>query len=144
MSVNDILKKKGPEVFTIGENKSIAQALELLVDNKIGALLVLNEDAKIVGVLSERDIVRQARENPDDCLNHSVGNVMTRNIIGVEPEDDVEYVESIMTSNRIRHLPVIKNQVLVGIIPIGDVVKSLLKSKEVENKYLKDYLSGRF
>ncbi len=144
MTVNDILNKKGPEVFTIGENKTIEKALEILDDNKIGAVLVLNEDAKIVGVLSERDIIRQARKNAENCLEKKVGNVMTKNIIVVEPQDDVEYVESIMTSNRIRHLPVIKDKVLVGIISIGDVVKSLFKLKDVENKYLKDYFSGRF
>lgn len=142
MKVKDILKHKGPQVFTIGEDKTIADAVQILSANKIGVLLVLSSEAKIVGIISERDIIRTLANEPDSCLSRKVKEVMTRQVIVVEPEDDLEYVELVMTQNRCRHVPVIQNKVLVGLISIGDIVKSKLKETEIENKYLKDYISG--
>lgn len=142
MKVKDILKNKGPEVFTIGEEKNINEALKILVKNNIGVLLVLNNDAKIVGIFSERDAIRTAHNNPQNFGDTLVKDVMSKNIIFVEPEDDIEYLQSIMTKNHIRHLPVVDKKVLVGLISIGDIVKSLLSTTQYENKYLKDYISG--
>lgn len=142
MKVKDILKQKGPEVFTIGEEKTLADAVKILSANNIGVLLVLNSEAKIVGIISERDIIRTLAKDPQNCLSTKVKDVMTQQVIVVEPEDDLEYVEKVMTVNRCRHVPVINNKVLVGLISIGDIVKSMLKESEIENKYLRDYISG--
>ncbi|MFH1050599.1 MAG: CBS domain-containing protein [bacterium] len=142
MKVKDILKNKGPEVFTIGEDKKISDALKILVTNNIGVLLVLNLEAKIVGIFSERDVVKSAYKNQQNFLDILIKDIMSKNIIFVEPEDEIEYIESIMTNNHIRHLPVVDNKVLVGLISIGDIVKSLRTNKESENKYLMDYISG--
>lgn len=142
MKVKDILKQKGPEVFTIGDEKTLADAVKILAANNIGVLLVLNSEAKIVGIISERDIIRTLAKDPEHCLSKKVKEVMTQQVIVVEPEDDLEYVEKVMTQNRCRHVPVINNKVLVGLISIGDIVKSMLKESEIENKYLKDYISG--
>ncbi len=144
MKVSDILKVKGPEVFTIGEEKLLSEAVSTLVNNKIGVLLVLDSGAKIVGILSERDIIKELYKNPENFWKSKVKNVMTKKVIVVEAADDIDYVESIMTSNRIRHLPVVKNKVLVGLISIGDIVKTLLSESRYENKYLMDYISGSF
>ena len=144
MKVSDILKNKGPEVFTIGEDKSLSDAVSILVNNKIGVLLVLDTGAKIAGILSERDIIKESHNNPDNFWKSKVKDVMTKNVIIVEAGDDIDYVESIMTSNRIRHLPVVKNKVLVGLISIGDVVKTLLSESRYDNKYMMDYISGSF
>ncbi len=143
MKVRDILKNKGPEVFTIGTNKTIREAIQTLVNNNIGSLLVLDENAKCVGIITERDILRQSAKDPNNYQNLLVNDVMTKNLIIVEPDDDIEYVENTMTSNRIRHLPVVHNKILVGIISIGDVVKYQLKEIKQENKYLMDYISGK-
>jgi len=142
MKVKDILKQKGPEVFTVGEEKTLADAVKILSANNIGVLLVLSSEAKIVGIISERDIIRTLASDPTNCLSKKVKDVMTRQVIVVEPDDDLEYVEKVMTQNRCRHIPVIHNKVLVGLISIGDIVKSMLKETEAENKYLKDYISG--
>lgn len=142
MKVKDILKNKRPEVFTIGEDKKISDALRILVTNNIGVLLVLNNDAKITGIFSERDIIKSAYNNPQNFGEITIKEIMSKKIIFVEPEDEIEYIESVMTSNRIRHLPVVENKVLVGLISIGDIIKSLRTNKESENKYLMDYISG--
>ena len=142
MKVSDILKSKGPQVFTIGDELKLKDAIEILVKNKIGCLLVLNFEGRISGILSERDVLRCTHSNPDDLLLLEIKDVMTKNIIIVEPEDDMDYVESVMTENRIRHLPVVKDKVLIGMISIGDVVKTLLKEIRHQNKYLMDYIGG--
>lgn len=142
MKVKDIIKNKGPEVFTISEEKTLWEALKILVNNNIGVLLVLNLDAKITGILSERDILREVYKNPETYRDKLVKEVMTSNLIIVEPDDDIDYVESIMTENRIRHLPVVKEKILVGLISIGDIVKAQLSGSRYENKYLRDYISG--
>lgn len=142
MKVRDILKTKGPEVFTIGEDKALSEAISILVNNKIGVLLVLNNEAKIIGILSERDIIKESHNKPETCWKSKVGDVMTRKVIVVEADDEIDYVESVMTENRIRHLPVVHNKVLVGLISIGDIVKIQLSSTRYDNKYMMDYISG--
>lgn len=142
MTIKEVLKNKGPEVFTIGEEKSISDAMKILVNNKIGVLLVLNSEAKIAGILSERDIVREVYKNPVEFGELVIKDMMTTNVIFIEANDNIEYAEQIMTANHIRHLPVLENKVLIGMISIGDIVKSLLTKTQVENKYLQDYISG--
>ncbi|MDT3738046.1 MAG: CBS domain-containing protein [Candidatus Kapabacteria bacterium] len=142
MKAKEILRNKGPEVFTVGESKTIREAMELLVNNRIGVLLVLNSSGKFVGIISERDILRLAHSSPDNFLEKSVEDVMTRKIIYADYDDDVDYIESMMSRNKVRHLPVLKDRVLVGLISIGDVVKASLSDKKFENKYLLDYISG--
>jgi CBS domain-containing protein len=142
MKVKDILKTKGPHVFTIGDEMKLTQALQTLVNNNIGGLLVLNSSGKIAGILTERDVLRISYKNPDQINSLLVKDVMTSQLIIVEPEDEISYVEIIMTENRIRHLPVVHNNILVGLISIGDVVKHLIKEVQYENKYLMDYIGG--
>ena len=142
MKVKDILLQKGPEVFSIGEEKTLQEALKVLVNNNIGVLIVLDFNAKISGIISERDIIRSAHQNPDLFLSVLVKDVMTKDIIIVEPDDTLEYVESIITEERIRHLPVVQNQVLIGMVSIGDLIKVQLSSTIADNKYLHDYISG--
>lgn len=142
MKVKEILRLKGPEVFTIGEDKPIYEAMKVLVNNRVGALLVLNSEAKIVGIVSERDVVKAAYNNAKSFQDNPVKEIMTKNLIIVEPNDEIEYVESIMTNNKIRHLPVVSEKILIGIISIGDVVKAQFKEIRAENKYLRDYIEG--
>lgn len=142
MKVKDILKDKGPEVFTIGGEKTLRDVVRILSANRIGVLLVLSSEGKIIGIISERDIVRTLDSNTHNWYEMKVKDVMTHQVLVVEPEDELEYVEQIMTQNRCRHVPVIHNKVLIGLISIGDVVKALSNETNVENKYLKDYISG--
>jgi len=142
MKVKDILKSKGPEVFTIAENKSVKEAMQVLINNNIGVLLVLDNGAKIAGIVSERDILRTINNNLENFADLSISDIMTKKIIYADYEDDIDYLEEIITSNRIRHVPVLKNKTLVGLISIGDIIKFNLKDKKYENKYLMDYIAG--
>jgi CBS domain-containing protein len=142
MKVRDILKNKGPEVFTIGEEKLLRDAVDILARNNIGVLIVISSEGKIDGIISERDILKACSNNPDNFLNLQVKDFMTKKLLIAEPDDEIDYVQKIMTENRIRHLPVLNNKILVGLISIGDVVKAQLSDKMYENKYLMDYISG--
>ncbi|MGB9702921.1 MAG: CBS domain-containing protein, partial [Candidatus Kapaibacteriota bacterium] len=143
MQIKDVLKQKGHEVFTIDEDKTIFQAMDVLVKNQIGSLLVMNEDGNITGIFSERDALRECFKNEGNCKDIIVKNVMSKNIIFAEADDNIDYVMGIMTKNRIRHVPVLKDKVLVGIVSIGDIVKASLNEQQFENKYLKDYFYGQ-
>ncbi|HOM04877.1 MAG TPA: CBS domain-containing protein [Candidatus Kapabacteria bacterium] len=142
MKVKDILSNKGPQVFTIGENMPISTAIEYLANNKIGVLLVLSDEGKICGIISERDIIREFAKSKEETLDKKVADVMTRQVIFVEPDDEIEYVEKVLTQNKIRHLPVLQDKRLVGLISIGDVVKAALSETKTENKYLMEYIGG--
>jgi len=142
MKVKDILATKGPQVFTIGENMPLKQAVDYLANNKIGVLLVLSDDGKITGIISERDIIRELSKDFANALEKKVSDAMTKQVIFCEPDDEINYIESVMTNNKIRHLPVLHEKRLVGLISIGDVVKAAHKEMKIENKYLIDYIGG--
>ncbi len=142
MKVKDLLKNKGPEVFTIGEEKTLFEAITVLVNNNVGSLIVLSSEATIMGIITERDVLRQSFKHPNGFKEIMVRDSMSTNIIVVEPDDEMSYCEKTMTANRIRHLPVVTNKVLVGIISIGDIVKAQSKEIQHENKYLRDYIEG--
>ena len=123
MKISDILAQKGGQVFTIRPDQTIHEALQVLVSHNIGGLVVLDENGNIVGVLTERDVLRfVAAENPD--FSTPVHNVMTKNIIIGAPQDDLHSVAHTMTEKRFRHLPVVEKGKLMGIVTIGDVLKA--------------------
>ncbi len=143
MKVKDLLRDKGPEVFTIGIDKSLKDAISTLVRNNIGSLLVINSEGKIEGILTERDILRQSNKDPHSFQDITVKESMSTNIIFIEDEDTIEYAQGIINNNRIRHLPVLnKNKVLVGLISIGDIIHTGAQIAKAENKYLRDYIEG--
>jgi CBS domain-containing protein len=144
MKVRDILKNKGTEVATIGAEETICDAVKTLVEKNIGSLLVQDEKGAIAGIITERDIVKQCNQCLESFKETKVKDVMTKNLIVASPDDDLDYVENIMTQNRVRHLPIISNQKLEGIISIGDLVNVLRGECKVENRYLKDYISGKY
>ena len=123
MNIASILARKGGKVATCRPEHSIRQALVLLAEHNIGALVVVNEAAVPAGVLSERDIVREAARD-ERLFTRTVGEIMTRNVIVGVPEDDLRAVRLTMTERRIRHLPVVVEGRLIGIVSIGDVVKA--------------------
>jgi CBS domain-containing protein len=144
MKVKDILKDKGTEVATIAPEKSINDAVKTLVQKNIGSLLVVDEKKGIAGIITERDILRECEGRFQELDQIKVKDVMTKDLIVVSPDDDLDYVENIMTQNRVRHLPVIANKKLEGIISIGDIVNVMRGECTVENRYLKDYISGKY
>jgi CBS domain-containing protein len=142
MKVADLLKSKGQAVITVNTDEPVFQAMGKLIDNKIGALVVTDAENKIVGIISERDIIRAAYTDYGMLKSKKVSQLMSTNIIVAIPEDDIDYIMGIMTQNRIRHLPIVTKDGIVGIISIGDIVKYQLEETQVKNRYLEEYMYG--
>lgn len=144
MKVKDILAEKGTHVVTVSQEATVYEALQTFAANRVGSLLVLDEKGGIVGIVAARDALMAVLRACDEIRTIKVKEIMTQKIIIGDPDDDLDSVEVIMTENRIRHLPIIKDNKLAGIISIGDVVKAQLKNIHVENRYLKDYILGKY
>ena len=142
MKLADLLRDKNPEVFRIGSNSNIADAAVMLTENRIGALLVEDEDGKIVGILSERDIVRGMGPHGADLHDVEVAELMTKNVIRCSPNDSVNEAMAMMTDRRIRHLPVFDGEELVGFISIGDLVKYRIGEVQAEAEAMRAYIAS--
>lgn len=152
MKIKDILEKKGSAVRTIGPNETIVELIRRLCDHRIGALVVVGNDGGIAGIVSERDVLRETgellRQHADPARAAAaaapkrVKDVMTRSLVIGVPDDTVDYVMGVMTKNRIRHLPVVENNKLIGIVSIGDLVNAILRETTYENRMLMDYIHG--
>lgn len=142
MRIKEILRKKGSEVVTIQPDSTVHEAIELLVEHNIGGLVVTASNGSVVGIITERDILRASAKQSDRLREIKVADEMTRDVIIGVPDDDLDYVMGVMTKNRIRHLPVLDESGLVGIVSIGDVVNAHLSQTEFENRMLRDYIHG--
>ena len=143
-TINDLLEKKGREVVTVGPDETVYCAVEILIEKKIGSVLVRDAEHEILGILTERDILRVAHDQPERIKTAKVSEFMTRDLVFGVPEDDLDYVMDMMTRNRFRRLPVMKDGKLVGLLSIGDVVKALKSAKEYENRQLQSYITGGY
>ena len=123
MDIATILATKGTQAVTVRPEESIRGALGLLARHNIGALIVVDAAGRPVGILSERDIVREAARN-EQCFGRSVGDLMTRDVVTGQPHDDLAAVANMLTEKRIRHLPIVEGGRLVGIVSIGDILKA--------------------
>jgi CBS domain-containing protein len=143
MKVREILAIKGEHVHTIEPERTIHDAVALLVEHGIGALLVRDTAGTVAGIISERDVLRVCRERSGALGAIRVADVMTRDLIVCVPDDDVDYAMGIVTKNRVRHLPVMDGERVAGMISIGDLVKARLDAAEYENRYLREYIEAR-
>ncbi len=141
MHVERILASKGNDVISISINETVGLAADVLSENRIGAILVRDDDGFVRGVLSERDIVRGLSQLGARCLDTPVVELMTRDVVFCGPEDDIDTIMSIMTERRIRHLPVMQGNQLLGIISIGDVVKFRIEEIETEAAAMRQYIA---
>lgn len=141
MLVSQILRSKGDTVFTAAPTETIAAVAALLHSRRVGALIVLDSD-RVVGIVSERDVVRALAEGGAAALGQSVSGVMTRDVLFAEPAETVDSLLTRMTDRRIRHLPVCQKERLVGIVSIGDLVKSKISEVEAEADGLKAYIAA--
>ncbi len=144
MLVSDLLRQKGHEVITAPTKATAQEAMGLLVAHKIGALVVVDQDGLPQGIITERDFLRLSYEQGNKIKDLRIDKIMTQNLLVGIPGDSLEYAMTVMTTNRLRHLPIVEGRKLVGIISIGDVVKALLVETEAANRYLKDYISGGY
>jgi CBS domain-containing protein len=142
MNVETILRNKGSWVATIRPDATIADAVDMLNRERIGALVVSEDGGSVDGVLSERDIVIALGDRSEDLLERTVEEVMTRNVITCGPDDTVGELMAEMTNRRIRHLPVVKDGTLRGIVSIGDLVKNRLDEVEFEANSLRSFIAG--
>ncbi len=142
MKIQDILRDKGFDVVTVPPHFPLLDAMRLLVKHNIGSLVVAEEKA-VMGIITERDILRIGADDPQHFKRKAVEEVMTKKVVVGVPGDTVEHVMEIMTSNRIRHLPIVDDGWLEGILSIGDVVNALRHTVEWENQHLREYIAGK-
>jgi CBS domain-containing protein len=143
MKVRDVLKLKGSEVYTIGPDQTVLDAVAMLMQHRIGALLVRDATGTVSGIISERDVLRECLHRSVDLGRIPVREAMTKDPVVCVPDDEVDYAMGIVTNNRVRHLPVMESSRVAGMISIGDLVKASLEEAEYENRYLKEYIQGR-
>ena len=138
--VSEVLRHKGDRVVTVMPQQTVAAAVQLLTKNRIGAAPVVDEQGRVVGIVSERDIIRGISENAGAVLALPVDQLMTREVKTCVPEDRLVDLMQVMTLQRIRHLPVVRNGALCGIVSIGDVVKQRLDEVQSEVEDLHRYI----
>jgi CBS domain-containing protein len=143
MKVSQLLETKGHDVSTISQERNIADAIALLKERSIGALVVTGDKTPLVGIFSERDVVRAFAASGEKALTQKVADLMSRDVVTCTTSTDVNELMTTMTERRFRHVPVVENERLIGLVSIGDVVKARLDELEVDKRYLLDYVSGR-
>jgi len=141
--VSEILEIKGSKVFTITKDETVFEAIKKMVENSIASLVVMDGD-KICGIITERDYLRRITLEGRTSRTTPVADVMTERLIVVEPSHSIDDCMTIMTRERIRHLPVLDGKKLAGVVSIGDIVKHLSKEQAAELRYLTDYISGKY
>lgn len=143
MKIGEIRKLSSNGLQTISADATVQTAVRKLCEYNIGALPVCDDSGELVGIISERDVLRcVAADDAQAALQQKVGVIMTRNLVVSEPGNDVEYAMHVMTNKRIRHLPIIVDAKLVDIVSIGDIVKAKLDVSDEENRFLRDYVTG--
>ncbi len=141
ITVRDILRAKGPQVWRISPDATVFSALELMAEKNIGALVVLDGES-LAGIFSERDYARKVILKGKASKETSVREIMTSEVTTVRPEQSVDECMALMTDKRIRHLPVFEEEKLAGLISIGDVVKAVISEREFVIKQLESYITG--
>lgn len=142
MRISEILRRKGPGVVTIAPDATVRELLRVLADHNVGAVVVSPDGVLMSGIASERDIVRRLHSIGADLLDAQVAQIMTAAVHTCSPDDRVETLNETMTQHRIRHLPVLEDGRMVGIVSIGDVVKSQIAELEDEREHLVRYLQS--
>jgi CBS domain-containing protein len=140
MTVNQILSTKGKEVYSIVSTITVFEALRVMGEKNIGAILVI-EDGLLKGILSERDYARKIVLKDKSSKKTPVSEIMESDVVTVKPSDNLDYCMGLMSQKRIRHLPVIENDAIIGLVSIGDVVKAIIEVQKETIKHLDSYIS---
>ena len=143
VTVSEILENKGAMVLSVDRGETVLDAISLMAQLNIGAVLVQNGDT-ISGIFTERDYLQKIALNSLSSQQTLVGDVMTTPVISADPKDSIQHCMETMTTCRCRHLPVVENGKLLGIVSIGDLVKRILEEKESEVEHLSQYITGTY
>jgi len=146
MKIKDLLTRKPGDIFSIDENKTVIDCLDILNEKRIGILVVMDKSNNFVGLASERDVLRAVGNRDQDYTKKLVKQIMTprARIYSVQKDEHFQKVMTIMTENRVRHIPVMDGDKILGIVSIGDIMKNLLESAQNENEQLKKYITGGY
>jgi CBS domain-containing protein len=142
-TVHQLLQAKGNHVWSIEPDATVYQALQSMAEKNVGAMLVV-QGGKLVGIFSERDYARKVILQGKSSKTTSVGEVMTREVLYISPDDTIENCMALMTAKRTRHLPVLEHGELVGLVSIGDVVKEIIRDREFTIRELERYITGGY
>jgi CBS domain-containing protein len=141
-TIKDVLRDKGQAVWTIDVNALVLDALELMAEKEIGALMVM-EDGRLAGVMSERDYARKVVLLGKSSKDTPVREIMTRKVLYVKPEQTVEECMALMTEKHVRHMPVLDGDSMIGVVSIGDIVKSVISEQQFLISHLENYIRGK-
>jgi len=144
MKAKDILAEKGTRVVTIHKSNLLVDVMSLFFANRIGSLVVVDNNDHILGIVAPNDILKAVTNSPESISTMMVSEIMTEDVIVGMPDDGVDQLMAIMTENRIRHIPIIESGKLAGLVSIGDAVKAQLTVQDVEIRHLKDYIEGKY
>ena len=136
MKIRDFLKIKSRSVISIGPDETVSAAMQKLVDNNIGALPVTTDDGELLGIISERDLLRECLNRSNAVSTTRLQDVMNKSVVVATPDEDLEYVTSIMKQKNIRHLPIVVGQKVEGMISMRDIVNERLQEAEAEIRYI--------
>jgi CBS domain-containing protein len=141
MRISDILRHKGTAVHTLPPQAAVRELLTTLAEHRIGAIVIIEGDT-VRGIVSERDVVRRLTERGADLLDATVEELMTTDVVTCRPDDTVDAIAQTMTDRRVRHMPVLAEGRLAGIVSIGDVVSSRMRQLEHDRGHLEQYITG--
>lgn len=144
MKAREILAEKGTRVVTIHKKNLLVDVMSYFLVNRVGSLVVVDKYDKIMGIVAPVDVLKALHKDPHNISSMMVHEVMSEDVIVAGPDDEIERLMAIMTENRIRHIPIINDGDMVGLVSIGDVVKAQSSVHEVEISYLKDYIEGKY
>jgi CBS domain-containing protein len=144
MQVSVLLQTKGSEVVTVAPDRPVREVLAVLAEHGIGAVVVAAGERSIAGIVSERDVVRALARVEDGALDLAASDLMATDVVTCEPDTTVDHLMAVMTERRVRHVPVVVDGELVGLVSIGDVVKHHIATLEHETKAMQDYIANPF
>lgn len=142
MTLESLINKKTTNLIYIDRSAKVLDAIKRMVDGKVGSLLIQSDDGQLIGILTERDILRFCSHRSSELESAEVGEIMTQNPVTAPPDCSNEEAMTLMTERRFRHLPIVDNSKTIGMVSIGDLVKSRLQDCTVEIKYLRDFISA--
>ena len=142
--VSDIIESKGATVYSIEKDKGIGEAVAVMNVNKLGSLMVVDDSGKYIGILTERDLLIHFGTCGDELCNYKVEELMTKELICIMADDNLDQAMNVMSANKIRHLPVVSEGEITGLISITDVINNMRSGLEEETKLLKDYITDQY